>query len=214
MLGWGGAHDRRDLHRCSRCCRRYNGKGDGDYNYGRYTNAKLDELTAKVKIDMNAPRAPGRDPRGAARAQRRDQPPPAAPAGDPVGDAQQRHRGAPRRQQRHPVLGDDQVAARPARRRGAALRRAPRGSASRATRRGDRDRDGDRRIDERAGVALRAAPADDVAAPRPWRDTPAPPRRRSAAAHRRPRPARRRRARRRRRRRARRARRRQPTRRR
>jgi peptide/nickel transport system substrate-binding protein len=31
----------------------YTGKGDGDYNYGRYTNAKLDELTAKVKVDMN-----------------------------------------------------------------------------------------------------------------------------------------------------------------
>jgi ABC-type transport system substrate-binding protein len=28
-------------------------KGDGDYNYGRYSNAKLDELTAKVKIETN-----------------------------------------------------------------------------------------------------------------------------------------------------------------
>ena len=32
---------------CSRCCQTYNGKGDGDYNYGRYSNAKLDELTAQ-----------------------------------------------------------------------------------------------------------------------------------------------------------------------
>ena len=49
---------------------------------------------------------------GAARAQRGDQPHPAAPAGDPVGDAQQRDGGAPRRQQRHPLLGEDRVAAR------------------------------------------------------------------------------------------------------
>ncbi len=58
MLGWGGAIDRRASSSCSRCCRRYNGKGDGDYNYGRYTNAKLDELTGKIKVDMNAGGAP------------------------------------------------------------------------------------------------------------------------------------------------------------
>ena len=38
MLGWGGGADRRASSSCSRCCRAYNGKGDGDYNYGRYTN--------------------------------------------------------------------------------------------------------------------------------------------------------------------------------
>ena len=32
----------------------YNGKGDGDFNYGRYTNPRIDELTAKIKVDMNA----------------------------------------------------------------------------------------------------------------------------------------------------------------
>jgi len=31
----------------------YSGKGDGDFNYGRYTNPKIDELTAKIKVDMN-----------------------------------------------------------------------------------------------------------------------------------------------------------------
>ena len=31
----------------------YTGKGDGDYNYGRYSNPKLDELIAKIKVDMN-----------------------------------------------------------------------------------------------------------------------------------------------------------------
>ena len=29
------------------------GKGDGDYNYGRYTNPKLDELLAQIKVNMN-----------------------------------------------------------------------------------------------------------------------------------------------------------------
>src|SRR6266550_3636405 len=29
------------------------GYGDGDYNYGRYTNPKLDELIAKIKVDMS-----------------------------------------------------------------------------------------------------------------------------------------------------------------
>ena len=48
----GAAHRPTRSSRCSRCCRRYNGKGDGDFNYGRYTNKKVDELTAKVKVDM------------------------------------------------------------------------------------------------------------------------------------------------------------------
>ena len=32
----------------------YTGKGDGDYNYGRYSNPKLDLLTQKAKTEMNA----------------------------------------------------------------------------------------------------------------------------------------------------------------
>ncbi|MGH8799026.1 MAG: ABC transporter substrate-binding protein, partial [Casimicrobiaceae bacterium] len=28
-------------------------KGDGDYNYGRYSNPRLDALVARIKIDMN-----------------------------------------------------------------------------------------------------------------------------------------------------------------
>jgi len=31
----------------------YTGKGDGDYNYGRYSNPKLDALTQKAKTEMN-----------------------------------------------------------------------------------------------------------------------------------------------------------------
>ena len=81
-----------------------NGKGDGDYNYGRYTNAKLDALTTKIKTDMNAPERLN-EIHEALLAHNAEEPPAAAPAGHSVGDAQQRNRGAPRGQQRNPVLG-------------------------------------------------------------------------------------------------------------
>jgi peptide/nickel transport system substrate-binding protein len=52
MLGWGGgAID--GIFILQPVLASYTGKGDGDYNYGRYTNPKLDELIAKVKVDMN-----------------------------------------------------------------------------------------------------------------------------------------------------------------
>ena len=31
----------------------YNGKGDGDYNYGRYTNAALDALVEQIKTELD-----------------------------------------------------------------------------------------------------------------------------------------------------------------
>lgn len=52
MLGWGGgATD--GIFILQPVLSSYSGKGDGDYNYGRYTNPKLDALIAKVKVDMN-----------------------------------------------------------------------------------------------------------------------------------------------------------------
>jgi len=51
MLGWGGATTD-GIFVLQPVLATYNGKGDGDYNYGRYTNAKLDELTAKIKVNM------------------------------------------------------------------------------------------------------------------------------------------------------------------
>ena len=54
MLGWGGATTDA-IFILQPVLSTYNGKGDGDYNYGRYVNPKLDELTAKIKLDMNAP---------------------------------------------------------------------------------------------------------------------------------------------------------------
>jgi peptide/nickel transport system substrate-binding protein len=52
MLGWGGgATDA--IFILQPVLSTYSGKGDGDYNYGRYSNPKLDELVAKVKVDMN-----------------------------------------------------------------------------------------------------------------------------------------------------------------
>jgi peptide/nickel transport system substrate-binding protein len=53
MLGWGGATTDA-IFTLQPVLSTWNGKGDGDYNYGRYTNAKLDELTAKIKVEMNA----------------------------------------------------------------------------------------------------------------------------------------------------------------
>jgi peptide/nickel transport system substrate-binding protein len=52
MLGWGGASTD-GVFTLQPVLSSYNGKGDGDFNYGRYTNAKVNELTAKVKVNMN-----------------------------------------------------------------------------------------------------------------------------------------------------------------
>ena len=52
MLGWGGATTDA-IFILQPVLSTYNGKGDGDYNYGRYSNAKLDELTAKIKTNMH-----------------------------------------------------------------------------------------------------------------------------------------------------------------
>ena len=51
MLGWGGATTD-GIFILQPVLSTFNGKGDGDYNYGRYSNAKLDELTAKIKTNM------------------------------------------------------------------------------------------------------------------------------------------------------------------
>jgi len=52
MLGWGGASTD-GIFTLQPVLSSYNGKGDGDFNYGRYTNAKVNDLTAKVKVEMN-----------------------------------------------------------------------------------------------------------------------------------------------------------------
>ncbi|MGH8851370.1 MAG: ABC transporter substrate-binding protein [Casimicrobiaceae bacterium] len=52
MLGWGGgATD--GIFILQPVLASYDGKGDGDYNYGRYSNPRLDALVARIKIDMN-----------------------------------------------------------------------------------------------------------------------------------------------------------------
>ena len=53
MLGWGGATTDA-IFTLQPVLTTWSGKGDGDYNYGRYTNATLDGLTAKIKVEMNA----------------------------------------------------------------------------------------------------------------------------------------------------------------
>jgi peptide/nickel transport system substrate-binding protein len=52
MLGWGGASTDA-MFTLQPVLSTYTGKGDGDYNYGRYSNPKLDALTQKAKIEMN-----------------------------------------------------------------------------------------------------------------------------------------------------------------
>jgi peptide/nickel transport system substrate-binding protein len=54
MLGWGGGTTDA-IFILQPVLATHNGKGDGDYNYGRYSNARLDELLAKIKTNMNAP---------------------------------------------------------------------------------------------------------------------------------------------------------------
>jgi peptide/nickel transport system substrate-binding protein len=52
MLGWGG-NTTDAIFTLQPVLSSYNGKGDGDFNYGRYTNAKVNELTAKVKVEVD-----------------------------------------------------------------------------------------------------------------------------------------------------------------
>jgi peptide/nickel transport system substrate-binding protein len=52
VLGWGGATTDA-IFTLRAVLSTWNGKGDGDYDYGRYSNAKLDTLTARIKTDMN-----------------------------------------------------------------------------------------------------------------------------------------------------------------
>ncbi len=53
MLGWGG-NTTDAIFILQPVLVSYTGKGDGDYNYGRYVNPKVDELTAKIKVNMHA----------------------------------------------------------------------------------------------------------------------------------------------------------------
>jgi peptide/nickel transport system substrate-binding protein len=54
MLGWGGASTDA-IFTLQPVLSTYNGKGDGDYNYGRYTNSStFDALVAEIKVEMNA----------------------------------------------------------------------------------------------------------------------------------------------------------------
>jgi peptide/nickel transport system substrate-binding protein len=52
MLGWGGASTD-PIFILQPVLHGANSKGDGDYNYGRYTNAKLDALVDQVKTEID-----------------------------------------------------------------------------------------------------------------------------------------------------------------
>jgi peptide/nickel transport system substrate-binding protein len=55
MLGWGGATTDA-IFTLQPVLATYSGKGDGDYNYGRYVNTKFDAIVEEIKTDMNAPK--------------------------------------------------------------------------------------------------------------------------------------------------------------
>src|SRR5437867_2113782 len=52
MLGWGGASTD-PIFILQPVLHTANGKGDGDYNYGRYSNPKLDALVEQVKTEID-----------------------------------------------------------------------------------------------------------------------------------------------------------------
>jgi peptide/nickel transport system substrate-binding protein len=53
MLGWGGASTDA-IFTLQPVLSTNTGKGDGDFNYGRYTNPRFDAIVAEVKVEMNA----------------------------------------------------------------------------------------------------------------------------------------------------------------
>ncbi|HSS70406.1 MAG TPA: ABC transporter substrate-binding protein [Casimicrobiaceae bacterium] len=52
MLGWGGAATD-PIFILQPVLHTANAKGDGDYNYGRYSNAKLDALIDQIKVELD-----------------------------------------------------------------------------------------------------------------------------------------------------------------
>jgi peptide/nickel transport system substrate-binding protein len=52
MLGWGGAATD-PIFILQPVLHGANGKGDGDYNYGGYSNAKLDALIDQIKTELD-----------------------------------------------------------------------------------------------------------------------------------------------------------------
>jgi peptide/nickel transport system substrate-binding protein len=52
MFGWGSQGSTDGVFILEPVLATYDGKGGGEQNHGRYSNTRLDELTAKVKVDM------------------------------------------------------------------------------------------------------------------------------------------------------------------
>ena len=73
MLGWGGGSTDA-IFTLQPVLSTFNGKGDGDYNYGRYTNAEVRRARRRDQDRDERREAPGADPPGAGAAQGRDPP--------------------------------------------------------------------------------------------------------------------------------------------
>jgi peptide/nickel transport system substrate-binding protein len=87
MLGWGVPTLDALYSFQSLLATRNGDQGDGIWNYGRYSNPRMDALVQRMKWRRGG--APGRDARGAAPLPRGRAPHPAAPPDDPLGAAVQ-----------------------------------------------------------------------------------------------------------------------------
>jgi len=109
MLGWGVPTFDAQYAVQSLIRTRIEKTADGDYNLGRYSNAKVDEAIDKLKTEGRSEEARGARDRGEPHPPGRGWPHPAPLPGDPVGDALERVRRPSRGQQAHDQVGQGQV---------------------------------------------------------------------------------------------------------
>mgnify|MGYP003693677253 CR=1 FL=1 len=109
MLGWGGGIDRRHLHPSAGAVERTTERATATTTTAATRIPKLDELVAKVKVDMD-PDVRLKEIRDALAAHNAEiNHLPLHRQVIPVGGAQKRDRGSPRRQPGHAVLGEGAV---------------------------------------------------------------------------------------------------------
>ena len=56
IFGWGANGSTDGIFMLQPVLATYDGKGDGDQNFGRFSNARLDELTARIKVELDPQR--------------------------------------------------------------------------------------------------------------------------------------------------------------
>jgi peptide/nickel transport system substrate-binding protein len=56
IFGWGANGSTDGIFMLQPVLASHDGKGDGDQNFGRFSNARLDELTARIKVELDPQR--------------------------------------------------------------------------------------------------------------------------------------------------------------